>query len=189
VASNGDVRRTSSPSPPQAERRFRPELAAGSRTHRRPLYSPGARSGCGGSGFPPPCRPVALTLMARLRGSVEPRGSPDSISSTAATPPTGSPPRNPTRDAQRVRPRHRLGGENGSGVERRTAFPIYRSADAWRPVVGRWHPTPYKRSVRAVFRDHRRSAAGLSGQHVGQPLSTVPRRRVRHPCWRWLWAH
>ncbi len=54
--------------------------------------------------------------------------------------------------------------------------------------MGRWHPTPHKRSVRAALRDHRRSRPASPGQHVGQPLSSVPRRRARH-LWRWLWKH
>ena len=64
--------------------------------------------------------------------------------------------------------------------------PIVRPADARRPDLAGWQPTPQKRSVRAAFRDHRMSRPAPPGQHVGQPLSPVPRRRARH-LWRWPW--
>ena len=89
----------------------------------------------------------------------------------------------PRRETQRV-PRTASGWKWGCDDGR--FRPIVRPADARRPDLAGWQPTPQKRSVRAAFRDHRMSRPAPPGQHVGQPLSPVPRRRARH-LWRWPW--
>src|SRR5918997_1065300 len=82
---------------------------------------------------------------------------------------------------------HRLGMKMGCGSGAAWFRATMGPADAWRPDLGRWQPTPWERSARTVFRDHRMSRPAPSGQHVGQPLSFVPRCRARHPCGRRGW--